>query len=457
MKRTGWRILLKPSVISVFALVAFWNVSISSSFLSRAIEGEGAVRETLQEIRDVNLHIQLRFYQLLTRLRPIPFQPSSVSLAYIDDDTHWTTLYGDEPTDRAYLARLITNASQTKTKAVAIGLDIELLAPRHFPDGTDAAPRYAENQALLKAIHFAANQGVPIILANVYSADEKRGLLELPNIYTLQDLRTAVDCAQVECPVFGYINLPNDKREIPLIRQAHRVDGDPPQPVASFALAIVQAVRGPEFVIHNPLLSRSVSQKANVDGTFLPERSYPLISVADLLNGELSAERGCAGQIVLIGGRWHSVQGHGEFIDQHLSPAGYLSGLGLHANYVESLLQHQVTHEVPTSAGVVIDLVIGIAIYVCFEVARTWWWKLLVLGSVLVLPVLFALLSLDITNRYLDFLLPLELYFLHIFYELFTKHFRWKTAGPSQSEPGKSKAIEPSAQLPANPEEAATR
>lgn len=457
MKRTGWRILLKPSVISVFALVAFWNVSISSSFLSRAIEGEGAVRETLQEIRDVNLHIQLRFYQLLTRLRPIPFQPSSVSLAYIDDDTHWTTLYGDEPTDRSYLAGLITNASQTKTKARAIGLDIELLAPRHFPDGTDAAPRYAENQALLKAVHFAANQGVPIILANVYSGSEKRGLLELPNIYTLQDLRTAVDCAQVECPVFGYINLPNDKREIPLIRQAHHVDGDPPQPVASFALAIVEAVRGPEFVNDNSLLSKSVSQKVNVDGTFLPEHSYPLISVTDLFNGELSAERGCAGQIVLIGGRWHSVQGHGEFIDQHLSPAGYLSGIGLHANYVESLLQHQFTREVPTSAGVLIDLVIGFAIYVCFEIAKRWWWKLFVLGSVLVLPVLFAWVSLDMANRYLDFLLPLELYFLHILYELLTKHFTRTTVGPNQPEPRHSKAAEPTTKAVVNPEEVTIR
>jgi CHASE2 domain-containing sensor protein len=454
MKDTGWRILRKPSVISVFVLVAFWNVSISSSFLNRAIEGKGAVLETVQEIRDVNLHVQLRFYQLLTKLRPIPFQPSNVSLAYIDDDTHWTTLYGNEPTDRAYLARLITNASQTKTKARAIGLDIELLAPRHFPDGTDAAPRYAENQALLKAIQFAANQGVPVILASVYSAGEKRGLLELANIYTTQDLRSAVDCAQVECPVFGYINLPNDKREIPLTEQVHRVDGDVPQPFPSFALAIVEAIRSPEFVTENPLLAKSVSQKTRVDGTFLPERNYPLISVSDLFNEEPSAERACAGQIILIGGRWHSVQGHGDFIDQHLSPAGYLSGLGLHANYIESLLQHQFTRELPSSAGILIDLVIGFAIYVCFEIARRWWWKLLVLCSVLVLPVLFALLFLDITNRYLDFLLPIELYFLHILYELLTKHFRWKTLGPSQTKPRETAKA---SQVAVNPEEVTAR
>jgi CHASE2 domain-containing sensor protein len=430
MKDTGWQILRKPSVISVFALVALWNVSISSSFLTRAIERKGAVRETLLEIRDVNLHIQLRFYQLLTQLRPIPFQPSMVSLAYIDDDTHWTTLYGNEPTDRAFLARLITNAAQAKTKARAIGLDIELLSPRHFPNGADAAPRYAENQTLLKAIHFAANQGVPVILASVYShsADAERGSIEIPNIYTQQDLQATVDCAQVECPVFGYIDLPNDKREIPLIEQVKLADGETQQRLASFALAIVEAIRGPEFVEENALLSKSIWQGTNVDGTFLPERSYPLISVSNLFNGESSAERACAGRVVLIGGRWHDLQGHGNFVDQHLSPAGYLSGLGLHANYVESLLQGELTHEVPVSVGVLTDLIIGIAIYVCFEMARSWRWKMLVLGSALVLPMLLALLFLDITNRYLDFLLPLELYFLHIFYELLTKHFRWKTA-----------------------------
>jgi hypothetical protein len=117
------------SLISVFALVAFWNISVSSGLFERAISGNGAVRDTAREIRDVNLHLQLRFYQLLTHLRPIPFRADNVSLAYIDDDTDWTLLYGAEPTDRNFLAVLIHNASLTRTKAAAIGVDIELLAP----------------------------------------------------------------------------------------------------------------------------------------------------------------------------------------------------------------------------------------------------------------------------------------------------------------------------------------
>ena len=166
--RLDWTIFRKPSVISVFLLVALWNISVSSNLLTRALEGKGAVRETARAIRDINISLQLRFYQLLTRRRSISLQPYNVSLAIIDDDTHWTALFGDQPTSRAYLARLITNASQPTTKAAAIGLDIELLAPRGFPEGGDAQTRFKDNQALLDSVRSAICRGVPIILGGVY-------------------------------------------------------------------------------------------------------------------------------------------------------------------------------------------------------------------------------------------------------------------------------------------------
>ena len=424
-KKSHWEIFRKPSVISVFLLVILWNISVSSSLFTRLIEGPGIIRETAREIRDINLHLQLRFYQLLTLLRPIPFQPSYVSFAYIDDEVHWSTLYGIQPTSREFLARLITNASQTENKAAAIGIDVELLAPLHFPVGTDAQLRFSENQALFNAIQFATHQGVPVVLAGVYYIDEHDQRIELPNIFTLQDLLGPAnpDCNLARCPSVGYINLPGDKRAIPLEVNLLSADTAKPATVDSFALSLAKAVKGPIEIRRNPLLAGMNLREGVIYGTFLPEEQYPEVSVVNLANGQKDAMLACAGRVLLIGGRWHDVQGYGAPVDQHLSPAGYLSGLGLHANYLESLLQHQFTHEVPLWVGVLIDLLVGFIIYRSFEVVNeSWWRKLVILLSAFLIPIVFAYLFLDLANVYLDFLLPTELYFLHILYEIVEKH-----------------------------------
>lgn len=427
------------SLAGVFLLVAFWNVSVSSGFFEQFASGKGAVRETAQEVRNVNLHLQLRFYQLLTQLRPIPFRADNVSLAYIDDDVHWTLLYGNEPTDRGFLAALIHNASLTRTKAAAIGVDVELLAPRNFPPGTDAPDRAAENRELLDEIHFADFQGVPVVLGGVLASTKGARSIELPNIFSAGDLLSSLDtdCVALRCPQFGYINLPSDQREIPLT-SAGAGSGDSHSAIRSFALALAEADKGKRLVEDNTLLSAAIEHKGTLDGTFLSEDLYPKVSVVDLYNGVQSAEQACAGRIVLIGGHWRDLQGSGAPVDQHLSPAGYESGLGLHANYIESLIQHQFTREVPAWIGVLLDLAVGLAIYTAFERTVFWWQSLIVLAIALVVPIIAACAVLDFTNRYLDFLLPLELYFLHLLYE-FVKEFvsqRSSLTPPQTAPPG---------------------
>jgi CHASE2 domain-containing sensor protein len=437
-KKTHWEIFRKPSVISVFLLVILWNISVSSSLFTRLIEGPGVIRETAREIRDINLHLQLRFYQLLTLLRPIPFQPNYVSLAYIDDDVHWSTLYGIQPTSREFLARLITNASQTENKAAAIGIDIELLAPRHFPVGTDAQVRFSENQALFNAIQFATHQGVPVVLAGVYYIDEHDQHIELPNIFTLQDLLGPAnpDCNLARCPSVGFINLPGDKRAIPLEVNLLSADTAKPETLDSFALSLAKAVKGPIEIRRNPLLAGMNLREGVIYGTFLPEEQYPEISVVNLANGQKDAMLACAGRVLLIGGRWHDLQGFGGPVDQHLSPAGYLSGLGLHANYLESLLQHQFTYEVPLWVGILIDLLVGLIIYRSFEVAdESWWRKLVILLGAFLIPIVCAFLFLDLANVYLDFLLPTELYFLHILYEIVERHLDIHSKPVNKTQP----------------------
>jgi CHASE2 domain-containing sensor protein len=423
-----WAILRKPSVISVFFLVGLWNFSISSDWPSRHLQNEGFWRDTIGGIRDINLHLQLRFYQGLTGLRPMPFSTDHVSLAYVDDDVHWTTLYGDQPTSREFLARVITDASQTTSKAAVIGLDVELLSPRNFPAGSDASSRFADNQKLLAAIHFASSQGVPVILGNLYATTDDHHRFDLPNIFTGGDLLGSAgqDCAHSRCPGFGYLNLPDDKREIPIAIELPPVEPGGPAHLDSFAVALARAFRGPAEAAKDPMLAYDERHDTPTFGTFLAEANYPQISIADLANGERSAEEACANRIVLVGGRWHEGEGYFGWVDQHLSPAGYMSGLGLHANYVESLLQHRYAYEIPLWINIVLDLLVGLIIYLCFEAARKWWQASIVLLLVFFVPILAALLFLDIFNLYLDFLLPIELYFLHILYELIEKQVNLK-------------------------------
>jgi hypothetical protein len=415
--------VLKWSVISVFVLVALWNVSVSTDFTSQFLDGDGPFVETMREIRDLNLHIQMRFYQAMTSVKPSKLAPGNIRLVYLDDQVHWTILGGRVPTPRNFLAMLITNASVVPNQASIIGIDMELLAPRGYREGEDDASRRTENDVLLKAIQRAAKNGVPVILTSEYYVDEQGRNIVLPNIITADELPPAggTGCGKDRCPSFGYVNLPSDKREIPLIEDANTKDDSTPQRQYSFALAVAESVGNPSEL--QEALGLSNPHPKAAFGSFLPEEKYhpAEILALKLADNDPSAVANCKDKILLIGGHWHEAEGYGALVDEHLSPVGPMSGLGLQANYIASLLERQFTHEVPLSVGILFDLVVGLAIFTGFEYAAGKW-RGLVLLIAFPIPILGAYFALVNANRYLDFLLPIELYFLHIAYELLEPH-----------------------------------
>jgi hypothetical protein len=427
------RAILRPPVLGALLLVGLWNISVSSNLLTHYLEGEGAIRETLRELRNVNLHIQLRFYHLLTRGRPIGLQNDHVTLVYIDDDTHWDRLGGSLPTNRAFLAKLVRHLSEPATRAMAIGLDIQLVAQRGYPEGTDDKSRAADNAELLRAIQGATAQGVPVILGGAFVSRNGEDF-RLPSLFTEVQLTqpSKSDCSKARCPAFGFINGLEDKRLIPLTNEL-KTESGAKAPMDSFALAMAKAVRGP--VEANPLSKGLEFQSDAVFGSFLPEDQFRSVSALSVEFMDSGALQKCEKRVVLIGGHWHDLQGYGELVDSHLSPAGTISGLAFHANYIESLLEHQFAKEPPPWVGVLIDLVVGLVIYASFEFA-TGWRGILVLSLAFLLPVSGAYLFLVTANLYLDFFLPIELYFLHILYEVLAdyaalKRRRGAMAGPS--------------------------
>ena len=207
-----------------------------------------------------------------------------------------------------------------------------------------------------------------------------------------------------------------DKRQIPLNKELTTEKDFAPKLHDSFALALAKAIRGDDSIF-SELNLPIYAQVENVLADFLPEEKYQPISALTLDNAGLSGLPDCRDKVLLIGGHWHDLQGYGGLVDNHLSPVGALSGLGLHANYLASLLERQYAHELPLWINILLDLVIGLGIYTCFEIARDWR-ALLVLFLAFLLPILCAYVSLVTANLYLDFLLPLELYFVHICYEM---------------------------------------
>ena len=434
--------LCKPSVISVFVLVAAWNLSVESKMLPQWLHKRGALSETLAEVRNVNLHIQLRFYQLLTSRRVINLQPGPIRFIYIDDDVHWMNLYGDMPTNRSFLAKLVRNASQPTTKAQAIGLDVELLAPRNFPPGSDAKERVNDNALLKDALRFASSNGVPVVLTTAYYVDEAKRNVRLANIFLDDDLPLQKEdgsCPEAlvaplagnthdhysypRCVSLGYINAPDDKRQIALSEQLFDPTSGETKKYDSFALALAKAAEGWPPAINNygPFKDAQNGNEA-IFGSFIAENTFGDVNTIALAEGNAVAQKACSGKILLIGGNWHSMQGYGQPVDAHLSPVGVISGVAFHANYVASLLQRQFAREVPACVGIVIDLLVGLVIYLAFEMSEGWK-KVAGLCFVALIPPVTAYIFLMLANGYLDFLLPVELYLLHIGYETMQEYW----------------------------------
>jgi CHASE2 domain-containing sensor protein len=483
-----FKIFLKPSVIFVFVLVAAWNGLISGRFLDDPVEPSHSLRkavvDTLRDLRDTNLNLQMRLYQPITH-RAIPLGNDNVSIVYIDDEAHWQKMYGNTPTDRKELAKLILHAAQWRTKASVIGLDVELFLPQggqEDPDRTQPPPqpmvqsgtsepappcmlqsgptpgadpktvpylmdcdmpdlaKLSDDGALVEAIRFATRHGVPVILASYLYRDH--GQEQLPNLFTLSQIG-AQGCKGPRCPGFGYINLPEDKRQVP-IRQVINVPGvKNPQIVDSFAFKVAKAAKGRDDILKNP---KHANPGAEVFGTFLHESAFEAsrIDFESLSNGSPDAKDKCSDRVVLIGGRWHGEQGYGEPVDQHLSPAGDISGVALHATYIEALLAHQISREWPFWVNFSFDIALGLAIFYGFETIEDSRSKTKWLRRWALVPLALAYLSMFFLNKYLDFLFPVELYFVHVLFSILEQRFHKKfDEHKTPAPPGQGLAANP--------------
>jgi CHASE2 domain-containing sensor protein len=417
--------------------------------------------------------LQMGAHSLLSGWSPLGgSSPQAVSVVEIDDAAFWSApLSGVQPTNRAYLADLVNAA--VKAGPRVIGLDFQLKSPSSVP--ADDPVRVADDRKLIEAVAAAGQAHIPVVLTAglVLEGDQWR---REPNICDDRNRSAlfysepgqnplgkavlplaAAPCAtlsQASTVSLGYINLPADRREVPLRFEAAEFDGSASKEFSSFALQLVSAyaarrdyeaqpgVPGPPSPGNgNPQALPAYYQEALTVANandfayagFIPQEAFKKYAVpagsllaasgAAPAQWEASTERGqLAGRIVLIGATWHEWgQGRGPILDQYASPAGLMPGVYLHANYVEAILRG-LAKPLSRVWARVIEVISGYLLIVLMHWRRRFAeWLLVWLGGSVLLAVLALLLS--SLGWYLDFALVSLLLLAHVFVEHY-EHLR---------------------------------
>jgi CHASE2 domain-containing sensor protein len=350
--------------------------------------------------------LQLKLHSTVSHLDPRKPHVERVAVAAIDDSVYWQRLGGAVPTDRDFIARVIralAGHNRSQKAAAVIAIDIEFTSPN--PNGGDDPKRKQANEALLEAVREAVSKGIPVVLAkHLYDNASKI----LPNIFP--------DDRWPSGTLFGYINLPFDRRLVPL-----RYTYAEGRELRSFGLQLARAyesVRSMPMVDESDaLIQRTLSRSEFVYGGFLKPEAFLTVRAEDLAEEKDDALRQIQQRVVIIGSTWHELPGgHGNLIDVHDTPVGRIPGVYIHANYAESLLDGRYKRPVSSLAAAVIDLALGVALIASFHRLRQMRARLVILG-LLALPAIGAYILFVSSGLYLDFALPMLLLVVHLLTE----------------------------------------
>ena len=378
--------------------------------------------DLIQEQFPFVVRCQYAFHRALAAVYPRELKAHVVKAIEIDTALHLQL--GEPATNRQFIATLVENAA--KGHAAVVVLDFKLVVPEGNSEGADADERKQENAKLLQAIETATEAGTEVIVPCWLAPQGHHKFVKRPSIFRDSDLPLAREkkesgapgkpekvCEKAACARLGNINLPIDKRQIPLVVEMPA--GDPC--AESLSLAAVDAYEQRTGILprtrENGNIEEAIRQKEFVFGSFLAEKRFPKINAKALAEGSEEAERSCLGQILVIGGNWRADFGQGERVDAYETPAGMMAGMYLHANYIEALLDERYQKEVPLWLGLLLDLIVGAGLYVSFHRANTLKGKLRILGLFFV-PLVASYVAVANAGFYLDFILPLLGCFVHL-------------------------------------------
>jgi CHASE2 domain-containing sensor protein len=357
--------------------------------------------------------VDLRYalYQYETKgLRPKSYDLRTV-IVLIGDDEYWRgKLARRAPIKRDYLAKLV-RAMDACDPAI-IALDFDLRSPTPNGELRDNLDYSGETATFLQAVKDVSLKR-PVVLPKTIGLAGKSYFAE-------SDIDDGYDFGPGNV-LRGYISLPYDKREVPLTLPVQGFGT-----LDSFAQAIVKADN------KTALEGLDVPSYSLPFGSFMDPTSFAVVPAQDILNGVPDSGRKLAHKIAIVGAGWSRLAlGRGGKVDSYASPAGTISGVFLHANYVEALIGEHIYHPWGEEAAVILDVVLAVSLAILFALEVGVWWKLGVAFVLSLSLIVFSYFSLQNLGAFFDFFVPSILILLHAFIERVRE---WRQAYHQQQE-----------------------
>jgi len=346
------------------------------------------------------LDFRLTTYQLLTSAGSRKPQFRHIDIVQISDDEFWKgELAGRRPTKRTYIAKLVK--SICSGGATAIGLDFDFRSPAVDGSLADHPDYETETADLAQAVNDASAHCRIILPRTLNCPNPPDGLCTSePSVLDAYHF----DPDRVS---WGYINLPEDVRQVPL-RRANVDRGT----LDSFAQAIAVADAGqqplplaaPRQFPYGSFIAESAFQDAGVAiqaGRVLASNDHELASIFN-------------GNTVLIGGSWHGyAYGRGPVVDNHVTPVGLMPGIFLHANYAAAILDGRTNPPASDLLGYILDILIVALIGVVFALPISSWRRWLWIGTVAIVLVAVTYFFWQDVGVFLEITIPALLLLIH--------------------------------------------
>jgi hypothetical protein len=358
------------------------------------------------------------FHWTLTGFSQRRVVPHTVLVAAVDNEARRHIGF-IEPTPRDFLAATVEAAVIGKAAVIVLDMKFVVLPGFETSEGKDVR--------LLNAIRTAVDQGIPVVVAT-WLESTSGGFRRRPGIFDKSDLpirdasgRCPGDNAAIgpnetpsgrACVSFGSINLSTDKRRIPL---GTHLDGG--GLLHSLALASLVAYEDAfdvwPGILQEQVIATGLFNMTLPMGTFMPPEQFPTVSAFRLATGAEDAIRMCRGRMVMIGGAFRSDLGYGTAVDMYSTPAGRMHGVYLWANYAEALADGRYAPEISPKLSLTLDVFGALVLHILFHLASTRVMKIVFLvgPTLLMFASYIAIANL---NRYLDFVIPLTIYIMHL-------------------------------------------
>ena len=359
-------------------------------------------------------NIRYSLFQFSGALGPRPLRQGFSMVVGIDDHDFIVDSGGMTPVSRAYIARIVDSLNKADAHVIALDFILRYADGRMKPvkvgDFSSVGDK-KEVDALIKAVIAAADNDKKIVLPiDILPNDDAIDSYKIvPAIYQAYGLCTSLRANGVwdstGAPGFvlsqkarrnincGYIELPYDPRQVPPlinIKQKWRI--------ASFSLAIA--------AVKSPQAAEAVGSSTKFVAYLPTSKDDPVTTAGQLLRKDPSALDAVQCNVVIVGGRWHR-QPAQEMVDLHDTPLGKMSGLLMHENFAEGILDARLLGVIPDWAQWAIDVFLGIAFAFVFAAFSEFWTKLLLLAGIAVGLFLVQWLLLTLFGSFLEVFLPL--------------------------------------------------